>query len=68
MLLGQLPLRLQQLEFVYIASACARMNLLDFFDKWGFLTPVDATIDDYGTGQITVTQQMIDRIRRGEKS
>lgn len=53
----------QQLEFVYIASACARMNLLDFFDKWGFLTPVDATIDDYGTGQLTVTQQMIDRIR-----
>lgn len=53
----------QQLEFVYIASACAKMNLTDFFEKWGFLTPVDATIDDYGTGQMTVTEQMADRLR-----
>lgn len=53
----------QQLEFVYIASECAGMNLLDFFGKWGFLTPVDATIDDYGTGQMTVTQQMADELR-----
>ena len=53
----------QQLEFVYIASACAKMNLMDFFEKWGFLTPVDATIDDYGTGQMTVTEQMADRLR-----
>lgn len=48
----------QQLEFVYIASKCAGTDLTDFFTKWGFFTPVDTTIDDYGKGQMTVTQQM----------
>lgn len=53
----------QQLEFVYIASECAKMNLLDFFEKWGFLTPVDVEIDDYGKGKMTVTQEKADAIR-----
>lgn len=53
----------QQLEFVYIASLQSECNLLDFFEKWGFLTPVDRTIDDYGTGQMTITQEMIDALR-----
>lgn len=53
----------QQLEFVYIASECAKMNLLDFFEKWGFLTPVDVEIDDYGKGRMTVTQEKADAIR-----
>lgn len=37
--------------------------MLDFFTKWGFLTPVDITVDDYGTGKLTVTQARIDEIR-----
>lgn len=54
----------QQLEFVYISSLKSGMNLLDFFKKWGFLTPVSVSIDDYGTGQMTVTQSQIDDIIR----
>ena len=53
----------QQTEFVYICSLIAKANLLDFFTKWGFLTPVDITVDDYGTGKLTVTQARIDEIR-----
>lgn len=53
----------QQLEFVYIASLAAQADLTDFFEKWGFLTPVDTEIDDYGTGQFTVTQSQIDEIK-----
>lgn len=54
----------QQMEFVYIASKVAKMNLLDFFEKWGFLTPVDMEVDDYGKGQFTVTKEEADAIRK----
>lgn len=54
----------QQLEFVYIASLAAKANLLDFFEKWGFLTPVDAEIEDYGKERFSVTQSQIDEIKR----
>ena len=35
----------QQTEFVLTCSKASGHNLLDFFTKWGFLTPVDASID-----------------------
>lgn len=54
----------QQLEFVYIASLCARMNLLDFFEKWGFLKEVDIELDDYGKGRITVTKELAEQVRK----
>lgn len=53
----------QQLEFVYIASLSAKANLLDFFEKWGFLTPCDLKIDDYGAGTMTITQSQVDAIK-----
>ena len=53
----------QQLEFVYNCCVNAKANLLDFFGKWGFLTPVDTEIDDYGKGRLTVTQQQIDNLK-----
>ncbi|WP_394800974.1 M60 family metallopeptidase [Bacteroides pyogenes] len=52
----------QQLEFVYIASLKAQKNLIGFFKKWGFLTPVDVEIDDYGKGQMKITQSQVDNI------
>lgn len=54
----------RQLEFVYIASKAAKMNLLDFFEKWGFLRPVDVELDDYGKGRLTVTEQDAEDIRK----
>lgn len=54
----------QQLEFVYNASLAAGMNLLDFFGKWGFLTPIDMELDDYGTGRFTISQTQIDALRQ----
>lgn len=54
----------QQTEFVYTCSKAAGMNLLDFFTKWGFLTPVDVTINDYGVGRMNVTKERIANIRR----
>jgi len=53
----------QQLEFVYICSKVAKTNLLDFFEKWGFLTPIDREINDYGTGRLIVTEKDINALK-----
>lgn len=52
----------QQTEFVYICCLKSGLNLQDFFTRWGFLTPVDITLDDYGSGRLTVTQERVDEI------
>lgn len=54
----------QQTEFVYICSKLSGYNLLDFFTKWGFLTPVDITVEDYATGKMTVTRTRVDEIKQ----
>lgn len=58
----------QQIEFAYIASLAAQMDLTDFFTKWGFLRTVDTELDDYGTGRIQITQDQIDQVCQRIKS
>ena len=52
-----------QLQFVEFASKAANLDLTYFFTKWGFLKPLDLTIDDYGVSTHTVTQKMIDKTK-----
>ncbi len=52
-----------QLDFVYNCCLASRTNLLDFFEKWGFLTPVNKTIEDYATRNLTVTEAMAEELR-----
>ena len=49
-----------QVEFAKICSDIAQTDLTEFFIDWGFLKPVNASMDDYGQGNITVTQAMVD--------
>lgn len=53
-----------QLDFVRQACRVSGLNLLDFFSKWGFLTPVDRTFSDYGNKRICITQQQVDALTR----
>lgn len=53
-----------QLEFVRKACAVANMNLLPFFEHYGFLAPIDQEVNDYGKKRFVVTQQQIDRLRK----
>ena len=48
-----------QLKFAMMASKAANENLTDFFDLWGFFEPVNETIEQYGTWNYVVTEQMI---------
>lgn len=56
-----------QIEFVKIICEIAKLDLTDFFDKWGFLTPINMEIDDYGKSQFVVTQAMIDACKTSIK-
>lgn len=48
------------LNFVKNTCIVVQEDLTDFFIKTGFLRPINKTIDDYGIGQLTITQAQID--------
>ena len=52
---------LQQLEFVKMMSDITKTDLTDFFKLWGYLSPFDKELDDYGTARFTVLQSDIDK-------
>ena len=52
----------QQLEFIKMMCDITQTDLIDFFSKWGYLTPYDEVIDDYGSGQFLITQNQIDKV------
>ncbi len=51
-----------QLECVKTFCEVTQKDLTDFFKKWGMLSPIDREIDDYGKGQLTITQAEIDNL------
>ena len=50
---------LLQLDFVRQVCNKAELNLIDFFEKWGFLREVDIVMNDYGNKAFTVTAEQI---------
>jgi hypothetical protein len=52
-----------QLNFVRVACDIAQLNLTDFFTYWGFLTPINKTVSDYGSSAFIVTQAQIDALK-----
>ncbi len=53
----------KQLNFVKVCCDAAQLNLFDFFEAWGFLRTIDMEVEDYSSGNLTVTQEMIDEMR-----
>lgn len=51
-----------QLDFVRQVCDIAKMNLIEFFKAWGFLTPVNTTLNDYGSKKFVITQKDIDAL------
>lgn len=48
------------LDFVKNTCDVVEEDLTSFFQSTGFLKPIDVEIDDYGVGQLTITQQQVD--------
>ena len=53
-----------QLDFVRQVCALAQLNMLDFFEKWGFLTPVNTILNDYSDKAFIITQQQVDALKQ----
>lgn len=49
-----------QFEFVKICCDVAKLDLTDFFDKWGFFWVGQLTVDDYRKYRFTITREMVD--------
>ncbi|MGV8828935.1 MAG: M60 family metallopeptidase [Breznakibacter sp.] len=52
-----------QLQFVKTCCEVAQTDLTDFFTAWGFLSPVNLQIDDYGNANMVITQSMVDEVK-----
>ena len=52
-----------QLEFVRNACDVAQLDLTAFFEAWGFLTPINAMIEDYSSSRFTVTEAQINQLK-----
>jgi len=52
-----------QFEFVKICCEVGKLNLTEFFDKWGFFWVGELSVNDYGKFKYTITQEMVDETR-----
>lgn len=53
-----------QLDFVRQVCNQSQINFLDFFEKWGFLRPVDKVFSDYGNKNFTITEKQISDLKK----
>lgn len=53
----------RQLDFVRTVCNIGKTNMLDFFEKWGFLTPINLQINDYGNKRIQITETQVNNLR-----
>ncbi|MCO6463137.1 MAG: M60 family metallopeptidase [Saprospiraceae bacterium] len=56
------------LNFYKNTCAAVQEDLTDYFIRMGLLRPVDTEIDDYGIGQLTITEDQINRAVQEVKS
>lgn len=54
---------MNQLDFVRQVCAISKLNMLTFFEKWGFLTPVNTTLNDYGRKKFIITKEQIEELK-----
>lgn len=54
-----------QLAFVKSVCDIVQEDLTEFFEAWGFLTPIDGSIyiSDYGVKNMRITQEQIDEVK-----
>ena len=57
-----------QVDFTKTTSEVAQTNLIPFFEKWGFYVPIDKSVTDYATRQLTVTEAYANQIKGQIKS
>lgn len=59
---------MDQLDFVRQACKIANLDLTDFFEKWGFLRAVNASLNDYSMKSFIITQNDVDALKEEIKA
>ncbi len=54
----------QQINWMKLACDSAKLDLLPFFEKAGMLKPINKYIEDYGAGWNTITESMINTLKK----
>lgn len=54
---------LDQLDFVRQVCRISGYNMLDFFEKWGFLKPVNTTLNDYSNKIFIITENQVKALK-----
>ncbi len=54
----------QQINWMKLACDSAELDLLPFFEKAGMLKPINKYIEDYGAGWNTITESMINTLKK----
>lgn len=54
---------LDQLDFVRQVCRVSGYNMLDFFEKWGFLKAVNAQLNDYGNKVFIITESQVKALK-----
>lgn len=57
-----------QLEFTFLASKAAKLDLTSFFEKWGYFETVDIIKGDYSKAPFTITQEMSNSVKNRIKA
>jgi hypothetical protein len=52
-----------QFEFVKICCEVGKLDLTDFFEKWGFFWVGKIKVEDYGNFDYNITQKMVDETK-----
>ncbi|MGL5682707.1 MAG: M60 family metallopeptidase [Marinifilaceae bacterium] len=53
-----------QFEFVKICCDIAKLDLTDFFDKWGFFWTGEMKVGDYGNYEYKITEQQVNETKK----
>jgi len=67
-MMGERNPAVHQLNFVKTACEVAKLDLTDFFDKYGFFFVGTLEYDDYGKYTYAMTQEMVDGCRLAIKN
>ena len=59
---------MDQLDFVRQACKYSGYDLTEFFEQWGFLTPVNALVDDYTSRNLIITNKDVDALKEEIKN
>lgn len=52
-----------QFEFIKLACEVGKVDLTEFFEKWGFFYVGDIELEDYGKYSYTITQKQVDETK-----